>query len=203
MNKNINQVAREIKQIYKETDVKMKDIQNVCQKGCSYCCHQTIPVHSAEELPIMKYINTNFEKDLIEDIKKNLINWFEYFDKNTPNEKILDEQDILVFSEKHVKDFIACPFLIDDECTIYQSRPLVCRTFSVNDTSDLCQDKPNRMGDIKGYDLQKKKFEQIVKVADFVGTRLLPYAVAEQFGIKKQLKPIGTNVINTLNKQNS
>lgn len=48
MQTNFNKLAREVKRIYKETDVVMKSVKKICGKGCSYCCTQNIRVSYGE-----------------------------------------------------------------------------------------------------------------------------------------------------------
>jgi len=193
---NQRKVLRGIKKIYKETDVRMKGVEKICQKGCSFCCHQVISVHYAEELPIIDYVFNELDDNVKVQLKNNLEKWLDYFLLNTPS-KTLNEEDILVFSQKHAQDFIPCPFLIDNICGIYPVRPLVCRTFSVNDNAQLCEEDPIRLGDNKGYRIRDSKFEEMARVSDSFMLRLLPYAVSEQFGIRKRLKPIGVDVLKT------
>lgn len=197
---NMIKTAREIKRIYKETDVSMKNISKICSEGCSYCCHQIIPVHVAEEIPITKYISENLDESVTSIIKLNLINWLKYFNENTPYFKVLDEKDISIFAKKHANDFISCPFLIDHKCSIYMSRPLVCRTFSVNDNVEECKKKPDRNGTYQGYEIQEVKFREIANITKSVYIRLLPYVVADYFEIEHNFKPIPSYTID-LSKQ--
>lgn len=80
-----------------------------CKKGCSYCCKRgDYPISEIE----FNYIMIGFDKldDLTKDIIKQNI------------EKIKSETDT---------DSYICPFLINNNCSIYNYRPIVCRTFGV------------------------------------------------------------------------
>lgn len=79
-----------------------------CKKGCSHCCKRgDYPMSEIE----FKYIMKGFEK----------------LDENT--------KEIIKHNIQEVKkgdtDSYICPFLIENQCSIYEYRPIVCRTFGV------------------------------------------------------------------------
>lgn len=71
-----------------------------CKKGCSKCCQTDISVFE-------------IEADRIEE-------WF--YIQN------LEEQEGLLELWKKPNQESYCTFLYNDQCTIYESRPLICRT---------------------------------------------------------------------------
>ncbi|MCS7215589.1 MAG: YkgJ family cysteine cluster protein [Thermodesulfovibrio sp.] len=77
-----------------------------CKRGCSSCCktHRDIPVYPIEIVGIYWYVIEKTKEPIRTKIKNSLI--------------------------LHGKDQ-ACPFLIDDICSIYPIRPLACRQFNV------------------------------------------------------------------------
>ncbi len=79
-----------------------------CKKGCSHCCKRgDYPMSQLEFEYLMKgYNETN------ETVKK----------KINENIEIVKNGDT---------DSYPCPFLIDNSCSIYKYRPLVCRAFGV------------------------------------------------------------------------
>lgn len=198
MKTNLSAVARDVKRIYFEADVQMKAVSKMCSRGCSHCCHQNVRVHSGEGPAIEKYIREEMPPDVKQRVRDNLIRWLEYFDKNTAQNRVLIESDILQFERQIARDRVPCAFLIDNECSIYKARPLVCRTHSVNDSPLICQDDPHRNGDMKGIKIQKQQFEAILKASDMVSIRLLAYAVQETLGVNHACKPIGFDVVPTL-----
>lgn len=79
-----------------------------CKEGCAHCCKQgDFPMSELE----FKYLMLEYEK-LPQKIK----------------EKI--ELNIKEVKKGDTTSYI-CPFLINDKCTVYKNRPLVCRTFGV------------------------------------------------------------------------
>lgn len=192
---NINKLTREIKTIHREIDLKMKDVEKICSKGCSHCCYQVVRVHGVEEFPITKYFHEKLDANTKSIIKINLEQWFEYYNINTPN-KTLDDQDIYNFSIKQGSDKIPCPFLINNECSIYPVRPIACRAYSAKDNLELCVSNSMRDNDIAGT---KIGFASLGKLHDLVGhtnLRLLQYAVREKIlNQKNSLKPVGITVL--------
>ncbi len=108
-----------------------------CKQGCSYCCRKgDYPISRIE----YEYLMEGFEKldyNLKEQIKANI--------KKTKQ----DNQESYI-----------CPFLIDDSCSLYNYRPLVCRTFGVltedssgNPSFPFCATKGLNFSEI--YDKEK------------------------------------------------
>ena len=101
--KFLNSVSEDIEKIF---DYQKEYLY--CKKGCSYCCKRgDYPMSEIEH----KYLMIGFEK-LDNDIKEKIKN----------NIKKAKNGDI---------DSYICPFLIEESCSIYEYRPIVCRTFGV------------------------------------------------------------------------
>ena len=104
----------------KDLDRRLADYFNVhkkylyCKKGCTSCCE--IGEYPFSRLEA-EYIMSGFIK-LKPDIQKII--------KNNIKHLIIQKQ------ENHSKRFTyKCPFLIDKECTLYDYRGIVCRTFGL------------------------------------------------------------------------
>ncbi len=79
-----------------------------CKKGCALCCKRgDYPLSQIE----FDYLMKGYE--LVDENTKNIIK------NNIENIKNGD------------KDSYICPFLINDVCSVYEYRPIVCRTFGV------------------------------------------------------------------------
>jgi Fe-S-cluster containining protein len=77
-----------------------------CKKGCSVCCKNVeMPILSAEIETIGWHIKNRVGREL----RRKILN---KVDKQKPNS-------------------VACPFVINDSCSIYQVRPLACRTYLI------------------------------------------------------------------------
>lgn len=75
-------------------------LQMECKKGCSKCCQTDISVFEIES--------------------ERIVEWF--------NAQPIDEQARLkaLWKTPHQQSY--CSFLYNDQCTIYEARPLICRT---------------------------------------------------------------------------
>ena len=80
-----------------------------CKKGCAYCCKEG-------EYPMseLEYVNLMFQYETLDDEKKQIIqnNISELLKKNRPK-------------------YYICPFLINNECSVYPSRAIICRAFGL------------------------------------------------------------------------
>ena len=80
-----------------------------CQKGCSLCCKEgEYPISELEYIDMMMYY-----ENLDDEIKQKI---------DTKIEALLKEKN---------HDLYECPFLIDDSCSIYPARSIICRTFGL------------------------------------------------------------------------
>ena len=81
-----------------------------CAKGCSSCCvtHKDIPIYPLELQGLIWYVTEKF---------------------SGPNREVLK-----IRLERFSRDS-ACPFLIEQACSIHPMRPMACRQFNVFFTS--------------------------------------------------------------------
>ncbi|WP_419768602.1 YkgJ family cysteine cluster protein [Arcobacter sp.] len=115
---------------YKSFDKRIKKAttneQFACDKGCSHCCKRLkigFPVLEIDY--IVDYLNE------LDDDKKEVI----AINLNSLEEK---DRDKKINKREYIKEAIIeqestllydCPFLIDDVCSIYEARPMICRTY--------------------------------------------------------------------------
>ncbi len=77
-----------------------------CQMGCSQCCHVELSIFEVEAAAIVDWV------------------------KNLDQQKKQELLQLLQLPEQTPKDpkKKACTFLKKDKCTIYEARPIICRT---------------------------------------------------------------------------
>jgi Fe-S-cluster containining protein len=78
----------------------------VCRAGCSGCCHHHLSVFAVE---------AEEARAAIESLP-------------APIRVRLEEQAREVINREARGEQVSCPMLVDDRCSIYESRPLICRT---------------------------------------------------------------------------
>ena len=85
-----------------------------CKKGCSMCCEQGQYPCSKLEYEFLSIGFGTLDEDTRLQIVQNILELKEQ-QKNCKDEKF----------------FYRCPFLINNECSIYKFRPIICRTFGL------------------------------------------------------------------------
>jgi Fe-S-cluster containining protein len=113
-----------VKELYQKIDTEyvrvMEDAKISCKKGCSFCCHLNVDL-------------TKLEAELIEAHceERNL---------EIDREKFRRQLKLTV-SNRHLSKDSACTFLKDNECSIYEARPIACRTYYVLNDANRCDSK--------------------------------------------------------------
>lgn len=94
-----------------------------CKRGCSHCCTKsTIGISFIE----MNYMVTHSAV-----AKKQL-------KRNPPN--IINSLMLKLTNESLSPNTLGdCPFLLNNECSVYEYRPFACRTFYSTDKLSLCE----------------------------------------------------------------
>jgi len=114
----------------------------MCKKGCSNCCkNPTVPFTEPELIGISWYATERMKSPLRTRVKQRL------YDHDTSLE---------------------CPFLVDDECAVYEVRPLICRQFYIKNKAcgqheDILSNRPD---DIVGP-IQSIAEASLLRLLDF------------------------------------
>lgn len=152
-----------------------------CQKGCSKCCRKGDYPFSQLEFA---YLTQGF------------INL-------PPNQKILVQQNIrTIIMDK--KEFTgerfehACPFLINDECSVYEYRGIICRTFGLcyYDDKNGYVRLPDCVNDGLNYSEYYDKISKTLKISDVTKVnlridRVLESELAEKYYLEHgEIRPI-------------
>ena len=111
-----------------------KVLSTSCTKGCSYCCYHPILVSPAEALYIKNRLR--FAPQILDKIKPE---WHIWHQKAQNLLKPLDAHNVLEFQRKYLEMGIKCPFLLDNLCSIYSFRPLICQTYFTQNSPDTCK----------------------------------------------------------------
>lgn len=130
--RNIDHRANRLYEIIDEIST-MVEPTATCKRGCSHCCYQSVIITSWEAAKIAKFTRRKFAM---------------------PNLDSAEKKDELI--ERYAGK--PCPFLSNNECTIYDVRPSMCRThFSLADDNSAC-DIISRPGDrVPYFDLESLK----------------------------------------------
>ena len=105
--------------------VKTSEDPVACKKGCFYCCSLHVDTFPGE----MKYILDRYKEEYGEANYKKVVFKAELRHRDT--KELSAEQQ-----RAHKK---LCPFLKGTLCSIYEYRPMSCRSMVVANTPDLCK----------------------------------------------------------------
>lgn len=141
-----NSFGCETLDLYRKIDMKVeahyrgKKRQAPCTKGCSSCCSQFFEISEVEYVVILNHLKEWDKGKLdilieIADIYSQVLEkhhskfYRKYFSEDTAEEF---SANLYYKDPERYKIHIPCVFLSDDgACTIYEVRPLVCRTTGV------------------------------------------------------------------------
>jgi Fe-S-cluster containining protein len=104
-----------LKEIMKAVD---KSVQGLtpCKAGCSHCCYMATNVTLEEAQAISAYSGKPIQA--------------------------LDDDSLTYSDDANIKRFegVPCPFLVDNQCSVYEVRPFACRVhYSVDSDNLLCK----------------------------------------------------------------
>lgn len=113
-----------------------------CRKGCGACCRQLVPVSEAEARTIAELVDRTPEprraalRQRFDDARRQLIQTG-LLNRLRRAESWTDDV-FMAIADDYFKQSIACPFLEDESCSIYDDRPLKCREFMVTTPAQNC-----------------------------------------------------------------
>jgi Fe-S-cluster containining protein len=119
-----------------------------CQKGCAACCHMLVPLSPPEAYALMNYIRSwPAEKQerigtRLAQAKSLLLShglWHRLVELGESTQP-LDDEALEPINWKFYALRMACPFLEDGMCSIYDERPAACRELLVTSPAENCQD---------------------------------------------------------------
>lgn len=121
-----------------------------CKAGCDACCYHPVPISETELYNLAELVENMPEprrsevKQCFSDAVKHFesIGWFEKI-KEAGKNSATDEPDraaeqVNELALEYIKEHVACPFLENRSCSIYEKRPLVCREYMVTSPAENC-----------------------------------------------------------------
>lgn len=118
-----------LERIYEIYDNFTKGLDVACKKHCANCCTRNVTITTLEGYKIAEFLELTEKKDLYAKIQKGLCK------KRFQPEITINMLADLCLQGKDIPDeesdarWGECPFLINNECPIYQVRPFGCRCF--------------------------------------------------------------------------
>jgi Fe-S-cluster containining protein len=154
---------RKLKRLYEKLDNALKPLSKAvpCKAGCAYCCHTLVLTSQLEIEMIKEYITSRYSDDKLSEFMAKIEKH-----KNMLTNIAFDKDGI--FSEEATKAYLSsnipCAFLDENNrCSIYESRPFICRKYLVFNSPDVCANPFNKTNQYySGYHSTVK--EAIIKL---------------------------------------
>jgi Fe-S-cluster containining protein len=116
-----------------------------CAKGCGACCRQLVPL-SPPEAVLMSELVESMDEPRKSAVKNRFVRAVDRLEKTGLSKKLEDPDDPLLCKaeEEYFFSRIPCPFLENESCGIYESRPSRCREYLVFTPPENCADPYRR-----------------------------------------------------------
>ena len=105
-----------------------------CKVGCCHCCRQHILTNISEAYNLAQYVRRELSVDQINDLRMRTQQWHAWDNSRPgryPSAKIDAQTDLSNYDP-------CCPLLVNDICSAYPVRPVVCRTHFVSSNPLSC-----------------------------------------------------------------
>ncbi len=130
--------------------------KTTCGKGCDACCSRIVVCSRIEALGMLDYL-LGFTERTIEDLRK-LIGPHASQLRNFLNEREESgDRDAIWFAQN-----VPCPFLAGGACSVYEARPLSCRTYHSTDEPFKCREAVRTVGQVQMLTDAEALFQVIV-----------------------------------------
>lgn len=119
-----------------------------CQKGCAACCRMLVPLSAPEAFAVREWVRSRSVEQQARIIARFTETKARLLSKgiwqplsalcgaSDPwSDEALDEMNRRYYALR-----LACPFLEEERCTIYDERPAACRELLVTSPADQCED---------------------------------------------------------------
>jgi Fe-S-cluster containining protein len=115
-----------------------------CKKGCGACCRMAVPVSEPEAYRLREVVDAMPEpqKSIVQerfalgmDVFRRAGLLTNMFQRVSGEE---EEQSAMAKLDAYYATGVACPFLEEESCSIYEERPLICREFLVHSPAENC-----------------------------------------------------------------
>lgn len=179
-----------------------------CKAGCGACCRQPLLISEAEAFNLAELVESmpeprrgTIRKRFADGVAHFAgLKWFERFDEFSreaqagPSEE-LGKKFVALLTE-YIDQRIPCPFLEKESCSIYESRPLICREYLVTSPAENCSNpRPTNIEKIPISGEASKAFAALCKTsnskdpASLLLIRLLEFAEMHDDNFEARIGP--------------
>jgi len=144
-----------------------------CSEGCAWCCYSRVEVTELEMKAVEAHIRHRFTKLQVDMVLKNARRIKKKYQKLTHEERIFSRD--------------ACPLLMDNRCSVYESRPLMCRS-ALSLDAKACERAHSNVNSPVPMMLASKNFATEMVAAIRIGENKKEYELNIVDGILKHFK---------------
>lgn len=191
---NTEEIYHGIKSIHERADWDMENFSKPCAAGCSSCCHQSISIFSLEGMVLERFIKRRLSPHQKENSKARTEYWLNIFNQVTRDATIdnpITEAEFFQAEKQMTGLRVPCPLLEDGMCSVYEDRPLVCRTYAVENNPHECAKNPFRVRSNLSMELYRSHLSDYFKLEQqLIMLRPLAYAISDVLSVTIPIKPI-------------
>jgi Fe-S-cluster containining protein len=114
-----------------------------CRAGCGACCRQMVPISLFEAEGLLEWIGTLPQEQQAAlrtrfDDALRVLRERGLLERMGAAMWVANKQEREAFGLEYLKARVACPFLVEESCSIHPIRPLVCREYLVTSPAEYC-----------------------------------------------------------------
>ncbi len=173
-----------------------------CSKGCGSCCRQLVPLSAPEAIYLAELV-ASLPKDIGKRIRQRFTEALGQL-KHSELLKSLDrlqqsssinEEEMQAITKAYFQQQIPCPFLKDESCSIYASRPSRCREYVATSPPSHCQNPYERQVDRLPISIRlSEALARMWADATQTSLQLVPLTLALEWSFEhKSLRGVGAD----------
>lgn len=164
-----------------------------CHAGCSACCHQIVDALNWEASLVTDFIAQEMPTARRDRAREQAEAWLRTFNAitraATPAAPLRPEE-VNAARVEFRRRRVACPFLIDGQCTIYPVRPVVCRSHIVETDPEACARDIGRVGTEAARQVAREEVRAFDPAIHPLSGMPLVLQVAGALGVRQAVKPL-------------
>lgn len=161
-----------------------------CKKGCGACCRQPVPVAHSEAFRMREFVDSMEEPRRATVLARfaaaeGRVREAGLFDRLMHPERFT-KAELAPTPMEYFRLGIACPFLEEESCSIYEERPLVCREYLVTSPPEYCSSPDERVAAVR---MPLKSSEAAARLDGTEGVRFVkrvPLTLALRFAAENR-----------------
>ncbi|MCG8619396.1 MAG: YkgJ family cysteine cluster protein [Desulfobacterales bacterium] len=124
---NLLPVSLEVLEYVQEIVAELEDggqsLRVACKSGCSFCCHSQVNIIPLEALLISQSVLAEFKGSEVSALRQRILNM---------RTAMAGKSEVQAYA---LKKTLPCVFLASGKCSIYRTRPSICRSWNSVDRS--------------------------------------------------------------------